>query len=60
MNTPPPDDGRGIFYLCAAALIAGGLLWLAVSSIFSRLTRKGEERIRRMEKLEHKLSARIK
>lgn len=60
MNTLPPDDGRGLFYLCFAALIAGALLWLLISRIFSRLTRRGEERIRRMEKLEHKLSARIK
>lgn len=57
---PPPDDGRGIFHLCFAAVITGALLWVVVSGIFSKLTRKGEERIRRMERLQHKLSARVK
>jgi len=54
------DDGQGIFSLCLLVLFSSVALWLVVSLLFSWLTRRGEERIRHMERMEQKLSARVR
>lgn len=60
MNSPIPDDGQGVFTVCLVLLFSGVAIWLLVSAVVSWMTRQGEERIRRMERMEQKLSARIK
>lgn len=60
MDSSFSDDGHGVFSICLVVVFSGVALWLVVSFLFSWMTRRGEERIRRMEKLEQKLSARIR
>lgn len=60
MSASLSDDGHGILPICLVVIFSGVALWLVVSFLFSWLSRRGEERIRRMERLEQKLSARVR
>lgn len=60
MQNLAPDDGNGVLSVCLVILFCGIGIWFLVSVLISWMSRRGEEQIRRMEKAEEKLSARLK